>query len=614
MIQLNKQQKNAAEFHTGVASVVAVPGSGKTLTMTHRIGNLVLTHGVPPESILGLTFTRNAAKAMRLKLKPVLEDKTSRVNLSTIHSFCHHLLRDEGQTFEMLHGKAQIRFIRKVMQKLKVKNIPTGIILSEINLAKNNLVTADVFGEIHSGDEYMQKIADIFAAYETEKKRKLLMDFNDLLINAHHLLNTDADVRERYRQTYNHVLVDEYQDTNPAQIAILNLLANAQNGNGSSFWICGDDWQSIYSFAGSSPGNILNFSRIFPDSKRFILETNYRSTPQILKVCQRLIDCNQKKIEKTLKTANGNGPKVFLIEAANEEDEALQIASEIKDMTENGTRDLRQIAVLYRANSQSRAVEEAFTQHQIPYHIENGMTFYQRYEVKVLLDYLRLINDPNSGEGDDALRSVINVPNRYIGRKFIGELDTYADKRDVHLYQGLKTLPVSPPYLRKNVKAFIEILEPLMADAGKLEPSEVIHMLRETLDYDRYIAEDDLPSPDDSKIANINQLQLASNRFTDIRTFINHTETFKEKISNDENGVSLMTIHKSKGLEFPTVFVIGFMDGVLPNKCGDLEEERRIAFVGLSRAMHHLYATYATTYMGRSIKKSQFLDEMMGQK
>ena len=608
MIELNKKQKTAAEFKNGIASVVAVPGSGKTLTMTYRIGNLV-NSGVPPESILGLTFTRNAAQAMREKLTPVLNDQASRVNLSTIHSFCHYLLRNEGRHFEILHGKEQIRFIRKIMKKHRIRNVPLGLVVREIGLAKNNLISVEEFINLYEGDDTMLKIAAVYESYEDEKRKKLLMDFNDLLIETYTLLNEDKEVRKKYQQTYKHILVDEFQDTNPAQMQILNLLVNGENG--ASYWICGDDWQSIYAFTGASVSNILNFKKAYPRSKQFILDTNYRSTPQILGACLNLIQYNIRKIDKSLNTNNDDGDQVMVIEASNEEDEALKIVNEIKELAVGGYRH-KDIAVLYRANNQSQPVEEAFSKHHVPYHIENGTNFYQRTEVKILLDYLRFINNPISDEGDDALRCIINIPNRYIGRRFINELEDYSGKKDVHLYPGLKSMSIKVPYLRHNVKKFIDIVEPLIRDAKKIEPAEMIYLLREGLDYDRYITEDDVQSPDDSKIANIDQLQIAANKYHDIQALLNYTETFKEELSNDKNGVSLMTIHKSKGLEFPVVFVIGFVEGILPHKNGDIEEERRIAFVGLSRAMRLLYLSYSQKYMNRSVKKSTFLDEILG--
>ena len=427
LMALNKEQEEAANSVLGIAAVIAVPGSGKTLTMTRRIGNLVQLHNVPPEKILGLTFTRNAAEAMRSKLIPVLEDLASWVTLTTIHSFCHFLLRSEGRTFEILSGKFQIIFMREVMKRLKIKDLSVGMVLQEISLAKNNLITVREFLKIYTDDRSMIKVAEIYQAYDEEKSRKLLLDFDDLLVEAYRLLKDNQIIREKYRETYRHLLVDEFQDTNPVQMEILKILAYPEQDG--SIWVCGDDWQSIYAFTGASIGNILNFKEIFPESKEFILNLNYRSTPQILRACQNLIDHNTRKIDKELMTNNPDGEKVIILEGSTEEGEAINLVNEIKDLVEGRGYAHKDIAVLYRANFQSRVVEEVFCQNKIPFHIENGLNFYQRHEVKVLLDYLRVINEPNSEIGDEALTSILNVPNRYIGGKFKAELGEYAGEK-----------------------------------------------------------------------------------------------------------------------------------------------------------------------------------------
>jgi len=611
MTQLNRDQQAAADFLNGIASVVAIPGSGKTLTMTHRIGNLV-KRGVSPENILGLTFTRNAAQAMRDKLETVLEGPAaSRVHLSTIHSFCMTLLRNEGKSFQILQGKDQLVFIRKIMRKMKINNLPTGMILREISLAKSNLISSDEFHSLYEGDQTMLKVADVFRAYEEEKKKRLFMDFDDLLFETYQLLKHNPEVRQKYQECFLHVTVDEFQDTTPIQMEILQLLVGNKFNNNTSLWVCADDWQSIYSFAGASVGNILNFKDMFPDSAQFILKLNYRSTPQILKACMNLIKHNVKKIDKTLETTNPQGTEPVVFDAESEEDEAMRIVTEILDLVETGRFSHKDIAILYRANFQSRAIEEAFIKAKVPYHIENGMNFYQRKEVKGLLDYLTLISNPDSEEGDEALRSIINVPNRYIGRKFVNELEEFCVKKDVHLWEGLKGMRVEVPYLKHNLKVFREILKPLMKDAPKMHPSEVVSILRETLNWDAYVAEDEIPSPDDSRVANVNEFHMVSGRFEDIPSLLNYAETFKEDLSNDVNGVGLMTIHKAKGLEFPVVLIPGMIEGILPNKQADIEEERRVAFVGMSRAMRLLYMTYPHTRNGKTVKRSSFLDEIL---
>ena len=611
--ELNPDQKKAAKFKDGVCAVIAVPGSGKTRTMMERIGILVKNHGIPPEAILGLTFTRNAADEMRNRLVPVLGELSARVFLATIHSFCYWLLKFEGQVFEILSGKDQIRFIRDVMKSLKYKDLAIGMVLREISLSKSNLIEISEFRDLYAGDKTMLKVADVFEVYDRRKASKMLMDFDDLLVNAYQLLKSNDMVRQKYREIFRHLLVDEFQDTNPIQMEILTLLLQTDNGNDSSFWICGDDAQSIYGFTGASVGNILNFKSMFPESEQIILNLNYRSTPQILRACQNLIRHNEKQIQKALETGNPDGDDVIILESSSEETEALTVVNEIREMVDKGEYNHRDIAVLYRANFQSRYLEEAFQQHKIPYHITNGQCFYDRKEVKILLDYLRVISSPNSDDGNDALVNIINVPNRYIGRKFIQELKDFSSRRGVHLYEGLKSMGIDLVYVRKNVREFTSFMDPLIDDAGNLMPSEVIQLLRSSLDYDRYITDEDIPSPDDVKIANLNQLQLAAARYSSIAAFLEYTESFQDQyVSDNKDGVSLMTIHKAKGLEFPVVFLVGLVEGILPSKKGDLEEERRICFVAMSRAMKLLYLSHCLSYLGQSAKKSIFLDEITG--
>jgi DNA helicase-2/ATP-dependent DNA helicase PcrA len=613
-MKLNPEQQKAADFLDGICCVIAIPGSGKTWTMTHRIGNLVKKHGVAPEHILGLTFTRNAADAMREKLVPVLHDLSTRVHLATIHSFCHFLLRTEGRVFNILSGKEQIIFLRDVMKRLRVKELTTGMVLREISLAKNNLIDVEEFRALYEGDNTMLKVADIYELYDLEKQDRLLMDFDDLLVEAHRLLTENEVVREKYRSIFRHLLVDEYQDISPAQSALINLLVNRAE-EGASFWTCGDDAQSIYSFTGASVSNILNFRDAFPGAEQLILNLNYRSTPEILRACQNLIRHNVRKIEKELRTDNASGEDVVVIESSSEETESLAVMSEIRDLVERKGYAYTDIAVLYRCNFQSRWLEECFLQHKIPYRITNGLCFYDRREVKILLDYLRLIVSSDSDRGDEALKSIINVPNRYIGRKFIAELEDFKGDAGQHLYEKLKTMPIELPYIRKNVREFIQLIDPLIEDAENRHPSEVINFLRVTLDLDRYVTDDDLTAPDDPKIESINQLQLAASRFDSIQAFIDYTETFQdEAVSDNREGVRLMTIHKAKGLEFPVVFLVGLVENILPSKRGNLEEERRICFVACSRAMQLLYLSHSKTYLNQPATRSIFLDEILGQK
>jgi len=610
MHELNDNQQKAAAFMFGTASVIAIPGSGKTMTMAARIGNLVKS-GVPPGKILGLTFTRNAAGAMREKLLPVLQEQACLVHLSTIHSFCHRLLRLEGRVFGMLHGKHQVHLVRKVIKKLNLDEIPPGFVLQEIGLAKSRLVDATRFAGLHGKDEVMQIVAHVYRAYEQEKNKRLLLDFHDLLMETCHLLNDHQDRCNTYRQAYPHILVDEYQDTNPAQMEILNLLAG-KNAH-SSFWVCGDDWQSIFGFTGADVENILDFGRRHPQSKRFILDINYRSTPQILTACQQLIGHNKRKIDKTLNTANPAGDNVFVLKALSEEDEARQIVAEVMDLVNRRGVAYRDIAVLYRANSQSRAIEEAFSRSNIPYRIENEANFYHRYEVSVLVNYLRLIHEPDSFDGDDALKAVINVPNRFIGKGFVEDLERFAEQRDLHLYPALNKAQVKARHLVEGVKGFISLVDRLVKAKARMEPTELIEHIREQLDLDNYLA-DELAEPIDGTLESLDQLQMAAGGYEDLAKFLEHADAIRDNSGKDENGVTLSTVHKAKGLEFAVVFVIGLVEGVMPNANGDPEEERRIAFVAMSRAMKRLYLSWSLSYLDRPAKPSVFITEALSQK
>ena len=612
--ELNPKQREAAQFKDGIAAVIAVPGSGKTRTMMERIGILVNEYGIPPEHILGLTFTRNAADEMRSRLVPVLGDLSSRVRLSTIHSFCLHLLKVEGRVFEILSGKEQLIFIKNVMKRLRVKDLTVGTVLREISLAKNNIIDPVEFRDLFYGDKTMMQISNIYEAYDEAKANKLLLDFDDLLLEAYYLLRNSDDVREKYQGSFQSIMVDEFQDTNPVQFELLRLLIRDNSaGNPSSFWVAGDDAQSIYSFTGASVGNILNFQNMFPGSRQFILDLNYRSTPQILRACQNLIQFNVKQIHKDLKTNNADGDDVVVLEASNEETEALGVVNEIVDLVERRGYQYSDIAVLYRCNFQSRYCEEAFMQAKIPFHVQNGQTFYDRREVRCLLDYLRVIRYPDTDEGDEALLNILNVPVRYISNAIKDQLKSYSRHRGIRLYRGLQTMIVMVPYVRKLIKEMLAFMDPLIESAEYLEPVQVIQSIRTTFDYDRFIVDEDIPSPDDVKINNINQLQLAAARYSTIGAFLEYTDSFQdEAVADDKEGVSLMTVHKAKGLEFPVVFVIGLVEGLMPSGKGNLEEERRICFVAISRAMHLLFLSYPLNYLGQPSKKSNFLDEALG--
>ena len=614
MSDLTPEQLKAAESKNSIVAVIAVPGSGKTRTMMERIGILVNKYGISPENILGLTFTKNAAAEMKSRLVEVLGDRSERVHLSTIHSFCYYLLKREGFVFEIVSGKEQLILMKEVMKQLKIKDLTVGTVLREISLAKNNLIFVDEFKELFFEDKTMMKIAEIYERYDDLKFKKMLLDFDDLLIQSYVMLRDDEKIRGKYLEMFNSVLIDEFQDTNPCQLSLLKLLIS-ENQDNSSFWVCGDDHQSIYGFAGASVGNILNFKTMFPLSEQFILDLNFRSTQKIVQACSNLSQHFKRQIHKNFKTNNIEGDDVIVLESSNEMTEALALVREITDLVERKNYKYNEIAVLYRANFQSLYPEEAFLQNKIPFYIQGGQNFYTRREVKILLDYLRVINDPDSNEGDAALLNILNAPVRYISNKSKAELKEFCDKKDIHLYQGLKETRFDTPFIRKNIREFINFMDPLIEAFDTFRPSELLKLLRNNLDYDRFIADEDLPTIDDVIIENLNHLQLSAARYNDIKSFLEYTDTFEDSnISENKDGVSLMTIHKSKGLEFKVVFLVGLVENLLPSAKGKIEEERRICFVGLSRAMDLLFLSYPLSYLNQSSKKSIFIDEILGNK
>lgn len=614
MSSLTPEQRRAAECQNSIVAVIAVPGSGKTRTMMERIGILVNQYGIAPENILGLTFTKNAADEMKQRLIEVLGDQSGRVHLSTIHSFCYYLLKREGVVFEIVSGKEQLILIKGVLKQLKVKDLSMGTVLREISLAKNNLIDVQEFRELFAGDKTMEKIANIYERYDELKDKKMLLDFDDLLIQSYVMLRDDEEIRDKYLEMFHSVLIDEFQDTNPIQLSLLKLLIS-ENQENSSFWVCGDDHQSIYGFAGASVGNILNFKTMFPMSEQFILDLNFRSTGKIVQACSNLANHFKRQIAKNFSTENPEGDDVIVLESSNEVNESMALVREITDLVERKGYAYKEIGVLYRANFQSLYPEEAFLQNKIPFFIQGGQNFYTRREVKILLDYLRVINDPDSDEADEALLNILNSPVRYISNKDKEELKEFCDKNNIHLYQGLKSTRFDMPFLRKNIKDFITLMEPLIESVETLGPAEILKLLRNKLDYDRFIVDEDIPTIDDVVIENLNQLQLSAARYDDIDSFLQYTDSFKDnKISEDKDGVRLMTIHRSKGLEFRAVFVIGMVENLLPSAKGNIEEERRICFVAISRARDLLFLSYQLSYLNQSSKKSIFIDEILGNK
>lgn len=608
--ELSKSQREAADFRDGVCVVAAVPGSGKTLTMAGRIGILVRERGVSPEHILGLAFTRSAARAMRSHLDSVLGSRARLVTLATVHSFCYMLLTRETGRFELIREARQLALIREILRDHPFRDLQPGAILREISLARNNMLTPGEFRVLHEHDPDFHRIALIMETYRRRKQDRGWLDFDDLLLETIRLLRDRPELGRRRRERYRHILVDEFQDTSPAQAAVIRLLYDGAPG--SSLWVCGDDWQSIYSFNGASVGNLLEFRNIFPGAAIFTLPENYRSTPQILDACRNLIRHNRRSMEKPLLPVCPPGPPVLVIESESEEDEAAVIASEILTRRAEG-RAWGDMAVLYRSNYQSRVIEECFERFGIPYRTERGADFYRRPEVSTLIDLLRYIEDRDSEEGDRALRRVLESPRIGVGKRFSRIVAQSDFEGEVPFRRGIRESEIPDHRVRRRVEMLSGTLDFLAAESQLIPPAELIGKLRAALNYDRSFTGDEVPGPDDARVQNINQLQLAAVKYTSLRDFLAFTGRMERATGPDRNqGVRLMTVHRSKGLEFPVVFVAGMVEGVLPARKGDLEEERRVCFVAISRAGSELILSVSRTHLGRLTTPSLFVDEIAG--
>ncbi|MFC1513474.1 ATP-dependent helicase [candidate division KSB1 bacterium] len=609
MITLNPEQEEVVNFEKGILSVVAIPGSGKTQSMVMHICALIQKYNQAPESILALTFTKTAALTMKQRLHDILGDKAKRVLLMTLHSWCLHIQKREKVKFEVLAVEDQMRMLKRIIQKKRIKNISAGGILREINISNNNLISIDDYRGLYAQDDTMQKVADVWEKYSEEKSDKMLKDFDDLLISTIHLFNSDKEVLEKYRSIYTSICWDEYQDSTIAQQTILKQLVDEKTI--SSLWVCFDDAQSIFGWNGASVRNVLNFKDDFPTAQQVILSRNYRSTPQIIQACENIIKHNEKQIQKEFIPVKESGEEIIVLEAENEEDEARIIVEEVHDLVKNEYSH-KDIAVLFRANFQVRILQEYFSRANIPYKLDKKSgNFYTKKEIRILLDYLRFITEPDS----EVLLKILNVPTRYIGKRFIRQLEEYADDKEIPLLQALKEMPISISYVKENVSNFISVVGGLFNIAHKTKPRDMLEMLREALDYDSFITETEISEVDDSRIENLEQLMLASAKFSDIKAFIEYADTFKDESGDDENGVSLKTVHSAKGEEYSVVFCIGMVMGVMPsskNQMENIEEERRIAYTAISRAKDLLYLSYSKEYLRQPCKRSIFISEILG--
>lgn len=632
---LNKEQKEAVFYTEGPLLLLAGAGSGKTRVLTHRIAYLIEEKNVNPMNILAITFTNKAAGEMRERVDKLVEFGGSSVWVSTFHSTCVRILRryidriGYDNQFTIYDADDQKSLMKDICKRLEIdtKITKERSILAAISSAKNELITCKMYMENTKGDYNKEKIAKAYAEYEKDLRANNALDFDDLLIKAVQLLEEDADVLKAYQDRFEYIMVDEYQDTNTVQFKLISLLA-MKHGN---LCVVGDDDQSIYKFRGADIRNILNFEEKFDNVKLIKLEQNYRSTSNILDAANAVISNNTGRKDKKLWSDRGVGEKIQFKHFDNGYDEGGHICREINKIVESKERSFSDFAFLYRTNAQSRILEEKLIMNNIPYQIIGGVNFYGRKEIKDLVAYLRIINN---GKDDMAVKRVINVPARGIGNTTLSRVQNIALREEKDLYEILMELDESDGLGRSigKVQAFVGLIEDLKDIQKESTLSVLLDQIIEMTGYTLKLQD---PEDEDSvtRLENIGELISKVKQYEEsceekkeeatLHGFLEEISLLSDIGSTGENTdfVVLMTIHSAKGLEFPCVYITGMEDGVFPSFMSiaaeddlEIEEERRLCYVGITRAKDCLTLSCANRRMIRGEtqynKPSRFLHEI----
>ncbi len=618
---LNPQQCEAVRHFEGPLLILAGAGSGKTRVLTHRIARLIEEEGVSPWNILAITFTNKAAGEMRERVEQMLGD-VGTVWVSTFHSTCVRILRryiDQigySTNFTIYDADDQKTVIKEVCKRLQVdtKIFKERFFLGAISAAKDELTNPDEYERKAQGDFRMQKVAQVYREYQAQLKSNNALDFDDLICKTVELFQKVPEVLESYQERFRFILVDEYQDTNMAQFKLVSLLASKYR----NLCVVGDDDQSIYKFRGANIANILNFEQYFPDAKVIRLEQNYRSTQSILDTANEVIKHNTGRKSKTLWTANPDGEKVRFRQFMNGFEEAEYVAGTIADRTRGGAWKYGDCAVLYRTNAQSRLFEEKFLLANIPYKIVGGVNFYARKEIKDILAYLKTIAN---AEDDLAVRRIINVPKRGIGLASVSRAQEYAIEHGTSFYEVLKDADKIPGVGRTGLKMrdFVDLIQTLRSKAEFYTIKELIEDVLETTGYMKEL-ENEGTEEAEERIANLDELLNKAAAFDEefggdeendrplLDQFLEEVALVADIDDLEENPdhVVLMTLHSAKGLEFPVVFLVGMEEGLFPSYMSissedpmDIEEERRLCYVGITRAKRELTLTSARQRMVR---------------
>ena len=602
---LNNEQRSAVTHGEGPLLILAGAGSGKTKTLTHRIAYLIQEMGVFPSKILAVTFTNKAAREMRERLARLLGESADNRGfmpwMGTFHSICVRLLRQDGMAihiptrFVIYDEDDKLGLIRQIMKQhgLTDRDIKPRAIAAAISKAKNALLTAQDFADGANGP-IEQKKAEIFLAYQMQLQKAGALDFDDLLVKTVELFRTQKDIRKKWQQQFRHILIDEYQDTNAVQYALVKLLVNEQR----NICVVGDDAQSIYSFRGADYTNILNFERDFPGTTVVKLEQNYRSTDAILTLANTLIQHNIHRTDKNLWTALEGGREPVLWQVYNESEEGMHIAQEIVEQA-NAGRAYSDMAVLYRTNAQSYVIERALRERYIPHKIVGGLRFLDRAVVKDLMAYMRLLFQPNDRV---SFTRIVNVPKRGIGAVSVQKFLMWHDTSEGSIIDHLAHVHESDGLTPKAKSALKELGDTLSELQQKIDnsPADLLEAIIEKTGYLQFI-NDGSPQADE-RMENVGVLIAEAKVYADTATFLEEMALMSSSDETADDQVTLMTLHAAKGLEFPVVFLVGMEEGILPHtrvfdsgKPDDIEEERRLCYVGITRAREELFVTCANS-------------------
>ena len=625
---LNDKQKEAVLATEGPCLVIAGAGSGKTKVLTHKIAYLLSEKNVKPWNILSITFTNKAANEMKQRVEKLVGEASQEMWLGTFHSICVRILRrfidriGFDTTFLIFDSTDQRTLVKECIKSIGLddKLFTDRSVLSEISNGKNDMLEPKAYQVKYNGDFRKEKIGEVYELYQKKLKENNALDFDDIINYTIKILTENPDVLEYYTEKFKYVLVDEYQDTNKAQFMLVSILAS-KYGN---ITVVGDNDQGIYSFRGADITNILNFEKDFPGSKIVKLEQNYRCTGNILKAANAVIKNNENKYDKKLWTENEEGKLPCIYKAEDEYDEASYIVKQINMLKMEEYLKLSDFVILYRMNSQSRAIEDIFRRENIPYKIIGGLKFYERKEIKDIIAYLRLIFNTSDNL---SLKRIINEPKRGIGKTSLDNIQDISDKTGKSMYEIIK---YAEQYELNRVKAnsiqFVEVIEDLRKQVNQIPISELIKLTLNKTGYVKAL-ENENTIEAESRIQNLEEFltvaieseeQMAENTLAEFLESISLTSDI-DNMEESEDTVTLMTLYSAKGLEFPVVFLVGMEEGIFPGyksigEIKELEEERRLFYVGITRAMQYLYLTCAkrrTIFGSTSYNQmSRFLKEI----